>query len=99
MSDRPTPATLNLTEAEKAASSYLDWPDETISKAVRNLALLLGDSSGARAMQMQAAALFLACEAFRANSEITEITLSGATEAGESRGDWRITLERLDSTP
>lgn len=48
-----------LTEAEIEAETYLEWPDETLARSVRELAKDLGDAKGLDALKMATAAMFL----------------------------------------
>ena len=94
-------AELNITEAEKEAARYLDWSDEALGKAVKKIALLIQDEDGKRAIPTVGAASFLIDRAITANAESSIIDLRGLTEVidGEVReiGDWRITIQRLDT--
>jgi len=87
-------AELILTEQEKKDSSFLDWSDESLGKAVKKLALLIKDEKGKDASYGVACATFLACQASDMNADTAEFSLEGVTDSGEERGDWIITVQK-----
>lgn len=87
---------ITLTEAEKAAASWLDWDDETVGKAVRGLAYIAIGEEPNRFLQRCAMALLLCAAAREFNSETTVITMNGVTLSEEPLGHYRITIQRQD---
>ena len=88
-------AELLVTEAEKAAATYLEWDDASIGKAVKRLALKIDDLVGDRAMQQLAGGIALMTAATDKGfiEYVTDIV--GLVVEGEELGDWRVTVEKL----
>lgn len=89
-------AELILTEQEQADSSFLDWSDESLGKLVKKTALMMKDEYGAEAAYITMASHLLISLAEKCNSTETTLEVNGVTQAGEARGDWKVTIERTD---
>ena len=87
-------AELILTEAEKAADSYLAWDDAALGKLVRQLSQMCGDEYGATGAHTTMAAHLLVDLARRSNADSATIDLNGASAGGEPIGDWQIRITR-----
>lgn len=88
-------AQLILTDEEKAAATWLELPDETVGKVVKNTALkfLEADKEMER-MGCMSACLILTGMMHDANAETTTIELKGTSTSAHPTGDWKITIER-----
>lgn len=89
-------AQLEITEEEKAAASYLEWSDDAIGKACKQVAEILRDGSGEMALKSTGAAVFLIAVAHDVGAGVSEFTIKGAHQGEKQFGDWKITVERLD---
>lgn len=89
-------AKLILTEKEKTSASYLDWNDAALGKAVKKLALEIGDSrgGGVNAVACTACATMLACMAAEKNVIKTVIELEGVIDGQKDVGNWSIVVSR-----
>ena len=88
---------LILTDAEKAAATWLELPDETVGRLTKHTALkfLEADNELGR-IGCMSAALIITGMMHDANATETIITLNGATKTDlEPMGDWKITVERI----
>lgn len=90
-------AKLILTEQEKAAKTYLDWSDEALGKALRSLALELGDDCGENTLKLQGAAFFLIGRARQIGATRLKLSLENVTHEGERKGDWQVLVRRTDA--
>ena len=92
-------AELIVTEAEKAAVSFLDWDDEALGKAVKEVALMLGkhceDLEGFKKILPVSAAMVLASTAIDHNAGELSLTIGAFSHAGEDHGDWEVTVKKL----
>lgn len=84
---------LITTPEERSSPSYLDWSDEAIGKAVRGMALVLGEGKGTESMMATAASCLLIKQILNVGSDQIKITLSGVT-IPEHVGDWVVTAEK-----
>ena len=89
-------ATLKITDEERQAATYLEWSDEAIGKACKQVAEILRDGSGEMAMKSTGAAVFLIAVAYDVGAGISEFTIQGAHQGVKQFGDWKITVERID---
>jgi len=88
-------AELILTEAEKAATTWLELDDATIGKLVKKQALAIMDKSVEMEQITSTSAVMLLCGfAADMNADKSEYDIGGFTEAGESFGDWKVTVQR-----
>jgi len=67
-----------LTQAEKDAETFVEWPDETIARAVRTVAKALHDDMGNLAIMQIGAASVLIGIAKKSNAEKLDIKLGDA---------------------
>lgn len=88
-------AELFVTDKEKEDKTYLEWPDETIGKAVKALAVKIDDCQGDRAIRYSAPALILASLVSDSNTERMTFELEGLREGDKDLGNWLITIERV----
>lgn len=90
-------AELILTDEEKAAATWMELDDATIGKLVKKTALGLHSLNAEQAhVWWWSAALLLCGMASDANADKFEQEITGFTESGEDRGNWRITVERIN---
>ena len=85
-------AELLLTEAEKTASSYLEWSDEALGKLVRSIALNIQNERQA----IQAATMTATLVSFVAenNAEQATFDMTGVTHADKPLGNWTIEVKK-----
>jgi hypothetical protein len=88
-------AELILTEAEKQTATYLDWDDAALGKAVKKLALLMGEIRGNEALACTSGAVLLACQAAKQPDGVLTIQLDGITDGYDRVGDWQLVVSRL----
>lgn len=90
-------AKLILTEEEKAAATWMELDDATIGKLVKKTALGLMSLKDEQAhVWWWSAAILLCSMASDANADKFEQEILGLTHSGEERGNWRITVERIN---
>ena len=87
-------AELILTEEEKAAPSYLDWSDESLGRAVKQLATKFNDEYGKDDMYGTMAGFVLITVAKKTNATTLTLTLEGLTSHEVPDGDWKITVKQ-----
>lgn len=85
-------AKLILTEEEEAAPNYLDWSDEALANAVRELSFMLKDKYGKDAITMTSIVSLLVSYASDANAEETTFTLEGVSVKDKEYDDWEINI-------
>lgn len=91
-------AELILTEAEKAATTWLGLDDAALGKVVKKTALSLKEHSEEQQKLWWFAAALILC-GMAADANATKLThdIEGLSEEGAVRGDWRITVERIEA--
>ncbi len=87
-------AELILTDAEKRASSYLGWDDADLGRAVKKVALLMGEMRGNDSLTCTAGAVLLACEAARHGGVLT-LHLDSIADGYGRVADWQLVVSRL----
>jgi hypothetical protein len=87
---------LILTEAEKAAGTWMELPDETVGQLTKHTALkfLEADKEMER-IGCMSSCLILTGMMHGANAEETTITLEGTTTSTKPTGDWEIKIRRV----
>lgn len=91
-------AELILTPEEQQSPSYLDWPDESLAKAVRGMALVLSDGRGTDTLMATTACCLLIKQILKRGSDELKVTLEGVT-VPEHVGNWRVVVEKIDERP
>ena len=89
-------AELILTDAEKGAARHLDWDDAALGKAVKKLALNIGDIWGDEALICTSCATLLACQASGTVEETLTIELDGVMDKYDRIMDWRVTISKVN---
>lgn len=88
-------AELILTEAERAAATWLEFDDAALGRVVKHAAVTFMEAADElKRIRHMAAAMILVGAADQANAERLTETLQGLTRKGVDCGDWRITIER-----
>lgn len=87
-------AKLILTDEEKAAASFLDWDDDALGKAVKNIALIFNDDRGEDTLKHLGAAYFMIARCIDLNAEKGKVNIEGLTQDGESLGDWEVEVRK-----
>ncbi len=90
-------AELILTEEEKAAPTYLEWDDDALGKLVKKTAAKLHDEYGRESAFAMTGVHLLLGTAITANATESTYTIDGLTIAGEPKGDWIVTLKRVNA--
>lgn len=85
-------AELILTESEKKAASYLDWPDADLGKLVRSIAINL--KSEQESIQAASLALLLAGFVSESGAAKGVFNLTEITHKEKALGSWTITVEK-----
>lgn len=92
-------AELITTEEERECKSYLEWSDEALGKLVKKLAVnVYGNSQKDHSAAFTAALGYIACDIARTGVPVTEILIKGVTERDKAFGDWKITIERINTS-
>lgn len=87
---------LILTEAEKAAATFLELSDETVGQLTKHTALKFLEADQEKEhIGIMSACLIITGFLGDANAETTTIELNGTTAHGMPTGDWKITVERV----
>lgn len=90
-------AELILTKEEQDAATWLELDDATVGKIVKKTALGILDHSNEQGrVWWFAAALLLCGMADDANADTFSQEINNFTKEGNDRGDWRITIERIN---
>lgn len=90
-------AELVLTEAEKAAKTWLELDDATVGKLVKSTTLKICDHSDEFGrIAFISAAILLCGGAAQANATNLVQEIKGLTLKGVDFGDWTITIRRVD---
>lgn len=92
-------AELILTDEEKQSETYLDLDNDSLGKAVKNFAITLGDVYGADSIWSTGCATLLIDMCIKTNATTLTHTIEGLTHAGEDRGDWKITVQKISPQP
>ena len=92
-------AELILTEEEKAAETWLHVSDETLGRVCRKTMLMIkglceGDCK--KGLWQVSCAQLLIGLVDDADSVESSFKIGGYTKGGEERGDWEITIKRVD---
>lgn len=96
-------AQLILTEEEKAAISWLDMDDDALGKLCRKACLIipqhedLDNPDDRKQVWASSAGMLLCGVTDDANATTAVFTFEGLTHGDKQRGNWRVTVERLDS--
>ena len=77
MSDRAEAFEQSLTPEEIAAPTYLEWSDETLARAVRELAKMMSDYKGGEGVSAVGAAAVLVDAAKNCNAKTLEVKGGG----------------------
>ncbi len=89
------------TEAEKEASSYLDWDDASLGKFAKYCGLVMEanskDAEGLHRVSIASCAMMLVGACLDNNAGSLEFKMDGHTRKGEKTGDWLITVRRIIS--
>lgn len=89
-------AELLLTDAEKAAASWLELDDAALGKVVKKMALTLKlRQDESLQLGWNAAALLLCSLAHEAKADKLTHELTGCSTDNKPFGDWRVTVERV----
>lgn len=89
-------AELILTEAEKAATSWLELDDAALGKAVKHAAACaVTAGSEHHALWWQGALLLMCGMVADTGMQKSVHTVVGLREKGRSLGTWRVTVEKL----
>lgn len=98
-------AELILTDEEKAAISWLDLDDDALGKVCRKACLILmnkekseDDPDDRKPVWAASAGMLLCGVADDANVATVTFTFDGLTNGEKEHGNWRVTVEKLDST-
>lgn len=92
-------AKLILTEAEKAAHSWLDLDDASLGKLVKASAVMIADNDDNRKnVYAVTCAIMLASLAHQANADNLTIDCNGVTRKGEKIGNWKVTAQCIDTS-
>ena len=90
---------LILTNEEKVAPSYLDWPDEDLGKLVKATALVIAENlDGKPSVFITAASLLLIKYVADCGETHSTVYQKGVT-LGPTRqqvGDWEITIKKVN---
>jgi hypothetical protein len=95
-------AKLELTKQEKAAISWLDLDDDALGKLVRRTCLELPKLMAKGETEMgkiwvTSCAILMCNMAADANATEANFDLKGITLADKERGDWQITIKRIQA--
>lgn len=94
-------ADLILTEAEKAAESYLDWDDAALGRFTKYIAATIekhkDDADGLHRVTAASAAMLLVASCVDANAGSLMLKLEGHTHGDVLTGDWLITVKKTGS--
>lgn len=97
-------AELILTDEEKAAISWLDMDDDTLGKLCRKACLVImkkekseDDPDDRKPVWAASAGMLLCGVADDANATTATFQFNGLTNSDKERGNWRVTVEKLDS--
>ena len=97
-------AELILTEEEKAAVSWLDLSDDALGKLCRKICLVMPncrknakDPEDMKPTWVASAGMLLCGAADDANATTLKLDFEGLTHGDKERGNWRVTIEKLDS--
>lgn len=89
------------TQAEKDASSYLDWDDASLGKFAKYCALVMEqnskDAEGLHRVSAASCAMMLVGACLDCNAGTLEFKMDGHTSKGKDTGDWIITVKRCPS--
>jgi len=89
-------AELVLTEAEKAADSYLEWEDSALANMVRYLALVYGKTDEDKECVVGAASVAnLIGNAIKFNAARLNIEQKGLKVKGVPHGDWEVFVRKV----
>lgn len=88
-------AELILTEVEKRAAGYLEWDDAALGRAVKKLAMTMGEIAGRDAATSTSCAVVLACHAAKRPGGTLTIELDSITDGYGRVSDWRIVISRF----
>lgn len=86
-------AELILTQEEKDSSTYLEWSDEALGKAVKKLALDLSIGDDALSMQSMFTVMVGVLNEYGANSAV--LKLEDVTYKDSPIGSWKCTIEKI----
>ena len=89
-------AELILTDEEKMTANHLDWDDAALGRAVKKLALNIGDIWGDEALICTSCATLLACQASGTVEETLTIELDGVMDKYDRIMDWRVTISKVN---
>lgn len=96
-------AVFEPTEAEKEASSYLEWDDAELGKFTKYCGLVMEknskDAEGLHRVSAASCAMMLVGACIDSNAATLELKLDGHTRRGDKTGDWIVTVKRRPSTP
>lgn len=87
-------AKLILTDEEKKSASFLDWDDDALGKAVKNIALIFNDDRGEDTLKHLGAVSFMIARCIDLNAEQGKVKVEGLTQDGEPLGDWEIEVRK-----
>jgi len=86
-------AELILTQEEKDTSTYLEWSDEALGKAVKKLALDL--SIGDDALSIQSMLILMVGVLNKYGADNAVLKLEDVTYKDSSIGNWKCTIEKI----
>lgn len=86
-------AELILTQEEKDTSTYLEWSNEALGKAVKKLALDLSIGDDALTAQSMLLLLINVLNSYGATK--AKLKLEGVTYKDSSIGNWKCTIEKI----
>jgi hypothetical protein len=89
---------LILTEAEKKAAKWADLDNESLGKVVKATMFVLKKASDEqKQLWFISAAIMMCSAAVDANADTYKQTIEGLTIEGKSFGNWKVTIQRVDS--
>lgn len=89
-------AKLILTDAEKAANSWLDLDDANLGKVLKATALKLkAHANDQSRLWFVSAAMLLCSMADDSNADRFSQTIKGFSNHGKLAGDWRVIVRRI----
>lgn len=86
-----------ITQEERDAPSYLDWPDETLARFVRSVAqhIYTSDTKGMKGIMSAGAFIILINMAKSTNSASIDMEMSNVvTGDGEPASNWHVTVKK-----
>lgn len=86
-------AELVLTEAEKLATTYVEWDDASLGRAVKRMALAVNDEMGTETINKAAMYLTTVTIMRKMNAETLRVQMKELVDGEIKLGDWDITVK------